>query len=86
MWWILRPSTAFRGLTSLLSTPRILFRTLQAPHVPHVDYGEGQESVPLQQSEQTSSYLRLCKKERSPMMGTSKTQDIRSLGVFLTKV
>ena len=36
--------------------------TLQAPYVLQVDHGDGGESVPLQQSEHASSYLRVCKK------------------------
>ena len=41
--------------------PLILSLTLQAPYVFHVDHGDGRESVPLEQSEHTSSYLRVCK-------------------------
>ena len=32
--------------------------TLQAPYLLYVDHREGRESVPLEQSEHTSSYLR----------------------------
>ena len=36
---------------------QILSLTLQAPYVLQVDHGDGWESVPLEQSEHTSSYL-----------------------------
>ena len=36
--------------------------TLQAPYVLQVDHGDGWESVPLEQSEHTPSYLRVCKR------------------------
>ena len=49
--------------------------TLQAPYVLQVDHGDGSESVPLEQSEHTSSYLRVRKKEPSTMMVTYKTED-----------
>ena len=37
--------------------------TLQAPYLLYVDHGEGRESVPLEQSEHTSSYLRVSKED-----------------------
>ena len=37
--------------------------TLQAPYLLYVDHGDGRESVPLEQSEYTSSYLRVSKEE-----------------------
>ena len=37
---------------------QIIFLMLQAAYVFHVDHGDGQTSVPLEQSEHTSSYLR----------------------------
>ena len=46
--------------------------TRQARYVLHVDHGNGRESVPLEQSEHTSSYLRVCKKERPAMMVAPK--------------
>ena len=49
--------------------------TLQAPYVLQVDHGDGGESVPLEQSQHTSSYLRVCKKEPATMMVASKTED-----------
>ena len=39
--------------------------TLQAPYLLYVDHGSGRESVPLEQLEHTSSYLRLSKEEPS---------------------
>ena len=57
--------------------------TLQAPYVLYVDHGSGRESVPLEQSEHTSSYLRLSKEEPSNMMAASKTEDYQLLGEVL---
>ena len=56
--------------------------TLQAPYVLQVDHGDGWESVPLEQSEHTSSYLRFCKREPSTMMVASRTEDYQLLGDF----
>ena len=65
----------------------ILSLTLQAPHVLQVDDGDGDsgESVRLEQSEHTSSYLRVCKKEPSTMMVASKTEDYQLLGDVLAQ-
>ena len=57
--------------------------TLQAPYLLYVDHGSGRESVPLEQSEHTSSYLRLSKEEPSNMMAASKTEDHQLLGEVL---
>ena len=57
--------------------------TLQAPYLLYVDHGSGRESVPLEQSEHTSSYLRLLKEEPSNMMAASKTEDYQLLGEVL---
>ena len=57
--------------------------TLQAPYLLYVDHGSGRESVPLEQSEHTSSYLRLSKEEPSNMMAASKTEDFQLLGEVL---
>ena len=54
---------------------QILSLTLPAPYVLQVDHGDGGESVPLEQFEHTSSYLRVCKKESSTMMVAPKTED-----------
>ena len=62
---------------------QILSLTLQAPYVLHVDHGDGRESVQLEQSEHTSSYPRVCKKEPSAMMVASKTEDYQLLGGVL---
>ena len=45
--------------------------TLQAPYLLYVDHGDGKESVPLEQSEYTSSYLSASKEEPSKMMAAS---------------
>ena len=57
--------------------------TLQAPYLLYVEHGRGRESVPLEQSEHTSSYLRLSKEEPSNMMAASKTEDYQLLGEVL---
>ena len=62
---------------------QILSLTLQAPCVLQVDHGDGLESVPLEQSEHTSSYLRVCKKEPSTMLVACKTEDYQLLGNVL---
>ena len=61
----------------------ILSLSLQAPYILQVDHGEGWESVPLEQSEHTSSYLRVCKREPSTMMVASKTEEYQLLGDVL---
>ena len=43
------------------------------------DHGDGRESVPLEQSEHTSSYLRVPKEEPSNMMVASATEDYQLL-------
>ena len=58
---------------------QILSLTLQAPYLLQVDHGDGWESVPLEQSEHTSSYLRVSKKEPSTMMVASETEDYQLL-------
>ena len=57
--------------------------TLQALYLLYVDHGSGRESVPLEQSEHTSSYLRLSKEEPSNMMAASKTESFQLSGEVL---
>ena len=57
--------------------------TLQAPYALQVDHGDEGESVRLEQSEHTSRYLRVCKKEPSTMMVAAKTEDYQLLGDVL---
>ena len=57
--------------------------TLQAPYLLYVDHGNGRESVALEQSEHTASYLRVSKEEPSNMMAASKTEDYQLLGQVL---
>ena len=64
----------------------IPFLTLQAPYLLYVDHGNGRESLPLEQSEHTSSYLRVSKEEPSHMMAASKTEDYHLLGEVLDQV
>ena len=67
------------GANFFVKHSRIPSPTVQAPYLLQVDHGDGWESVPLEQSEHTSSYLRVCKKELSTMMVTSKTDDYQLL-------
>ena len=71
------------GTDFFVEHTQILSLTLQAPYVLQVDHGDGWESVPLEQSEHTSSYLMVCKKEPSTMMVTSQTHDYQLLGDVL---
>ena len=71
------------GTDFFVEHSQILSLTLQAPYVLQVDHGDGWESVPLEQSEHTSSYLRVCKREPSTMMVASKTEDYQLLGDVL---
>ena len=71
------------GTDVFVKQAQILSLMLQAPYVLQVDHGDGGESVPLEQSEHTSSYLRVCKKEPSTMMVASKTEDYQLLGDVL---
>ena len=54
--------------------------TLQAPYLLYVDHGHGREAAPLEQSDHTSSYLRVSKEELSNMMAASKAEDYQLLG------
>ena len=57
--------------------------TLQAPYVLQVDHGDRGESVLLEQSERTSGYVKVCKKQPSTMMVASKTEDYQLVGDVL---
>ena len=67
------------GTDFFVEHSEILSFTLQAPYVLQVDHGHGWESVHLEQSEHTSSYLRVCRKKPSTMMVASKTEDYQLL-------
>ena len=71
------------GTEFFVEHSQILSLTLQAPYVLQVDYGGGWESVPLERSEHTSSYLRVCRGEPSTMRVASKTEDHQVLGDVL---
>ena len=71
------------GTDFFVQHSKIQSLTLQAPYLLYVDHGSGRESVPLEQSEHTSSYLRLSKEEPSNMMAASKTEDYQLLGEVL---
>ena len=77
------PSTLVLGTDFFVQHSQIQSLTLQAPYLLYVDHGSGRESVPLEQSEHTSSYLRLSKEEPSNMMAASKTEDYQLLGEVL---
>ena len=63
------------GTDFFVEHSQILSLTLQAPYVLQVDHRDGWESLPLEQSEHRSSYLRVCKREPSTIMVASKTED-----------
>ena len=73
------------GTDFFVQHSQILSLTLQAPYVLQVDHGDRGEYEPLEQSEHTSSYLRVCKKEPSTMMVASKTEDYQLLGDVLNQ-
>ena len=82
-WFYVMDTEAFDvvlGTDLFVENSQILSLTLQAPYVLQVDHGDGWESVPLEQSEHTSSYLRVGKREPSTMMVASKTEDYQLLG------
>ena len=82
-WFYVMDNEAFNfvlGTHFFAEHPLILSLTLQASYVLNVDPDGGRESVPLVQSGQTSSYLRLCKKDPSAMMAASKTEHYQLLG------
>ena len=64
------------GTDFFMQHSQIQSLTPQAPYLLYVDQGDGRESVPLEQSEYTSSYLRLSKEEPSNMMAASKTKNM----------
>ena len=51
------------GTDFFVNHSQILSLTLQAPYVLQVDHGDRWKSVPLEQCEHTSSYLRVCRRE-----------------------
>ena len=71
------------GTDFFVEHSQILSLTLQAPYVLQVDHGDGWESLPLEQSQHTSSYLRVYEREPSTMMVTSKTEDYQLVGDVL---
>ena len=71
------------GTDFFVQHSQIQSQTLQAPYLLYVDHGEGRKSVPREQSEHTSSYLRVSKEEPLNMMTASKTEDYQLLGEVL---
>ena len=85
-WFYVMDTEAFDfvlGTDFFVQHSQIQSLTLQAPYLLWVDHGSGRESVLLEQSEHTSSYLRLSKEEPSNMMAASKTEDYQLLGEVL---
>ena len=81
-WFHVMDTEAFDfvlGTDFFVQHSQIQSLTLQAPYFLYVDHGEGRESVPLEQSEDTSSYLRVSKEDPSNMMAASKTEDYQLL-------
>ena len=68
------------GTDFFVEHSEILSLTLQEHYVLQADHSEGGESVPLERSEHTCSYLTVCKKEPSAMMVASKTEEYQLLG------
>ena len=85
IWTIATDGNAYHWSSTdfFVKHPQILSLTLQAPYVLHMDHRNGRECIPLEQSELTSRYLTVCKKEPSTMIVTTKT--IRSSGMSGTK-
>ena len=71
------------GTNNFVEHSQILSFTLQAPYALQVDHGNGGKSVPLEQSEYTSSYVQVCKKDPPTMMVASKVEDYQLLGDVL---
>ena len=71
------------GTDCFVQHSQIQSLTLQAPYLLYLDHRNGRESVPLEQLEHTSSYLRVSKEQPSNMMAASKTEDYRLLGEVL---
>ena len=71
------------GTDFFVEPSQILSLTLHAHYFLQVDHGREEESVPLEQSEHTSSYLRVCQKEPSSMMVASKTENYQLPGDVL---
>ena len=77
-WFYVMETEAFHfvlGTHFFVQHSQIQSLTLQAPYLLYVDTSEGREFVPLEQSEHTSSYMRVSKEEPSNMMAASKTED-----------
>ena len=67
------------GTAFFVQHSQIQSLTLQAPYLLYVDHRDCRESVPPEQSEHASSYLRVSKEEHSNMMAASKAEDYQLL-------
>ena len=63
------------GTDVFVKHAKILSPSLQAPYFLHEDDCDGRYTIPLEQCEHTSSYMKVCKKEPSAMIVASKTED-----------
>ena len=82
-WFYVMDTKAFDfvlGTDFFVQHSQIPSLTLQASYLLYVDHSNGRESVQLEQSEHTSSYLRVSKEEPSNMIAASKTEDYQLLG------
>ena len=85
-WFYVMDTGAFDfvlGTDFFVQHSKIQSLTLQEAYLLYMDHGNGRESVPLQQSESTSSYLRVSRDEPSNMMAASETEDYQLLGEVL---
>ena len=71
------------GTVLFVQHTQIQSLTLQVAYLLYVHDGDGRESVPLEQSEFTSSYLRVLKEAPSNMMAASETEDYELMGEAL---
>ena len=71
------------GTDLFVQHSQIQLLTLQVPYLLYVDHGSSRESVPLEQSENTWSYLRVSEEGPSNMMAASKTEDYQLFGEVL---
>ena len=85
MGWAWKPSTLSWVPTSSLNIYRHCFSLCRRPMFFHVYHGDGRKSVPLEQTEEASGYLRVCQKQPSAMMVAAKMEDYQLLGEDLDK-
>ena len=85
-WFHVKHTEAFDfvlGTDFFVQHSQVQSLMLQAPYLLYVDHGNGGESVALEQSEHTSSYLRVSKEEPLNTMAASKVEKYQLLGEVL---